>query len=196
MHVTLDGQSAAFGWSGCATLGDLARRAEEACASRGQVLTGMHVDGKALDLSDRDAWAGLALDAGGELALSTTPLKRLLAETLDEMKAHFPILRRELEAVAEGLRGGQEAKALESLGRVVALWEACLAVASDAGSALGQTPAHADLLESLRAALSPLDEALRRRDLVLVADLCAYELPPLVDRWEELVGALRAAAGA
>ncbi len=195
MHVTLDGRPAAFGWSGCATLGDLARRAEEVCASEGRVLTALSADAQALDLAERAAWSGRPLAGLGELALSTTPLIQLLAETLDEMKAHFPALRQELQAVAEGLRAGREAQALASLGKVVGLWEACLSVASDAGTALGRAGDHADLLESLRAAILPLDEALRRRDLVLVADLCAYELPPLVDRWEELVSALRTAAG-
>ncbi|GEM_PF-5275509 len=196
MRVTLDGLPAAFGWSGCASLGDLARRAEEACFPQGQILTALTADGQELDLGDREPWTSRPLEGVEELALKTTRLARLLAETLDEMKQHFPALREELRKVAEGLRGGQEAKALESLGRVVTLWEACLAVASDAGAALGRTADHADQLEQLRGAILPLDEALRRRDLVLVADLCAYELPPLVDRWEEVLEALRVAAGA
>ena len=195
MRVTLDGRPAAFGWSGCATLGDLARRAEEACALQGQVLSSLRADGQELDLGDREPWASRPLAPGlEEVALGTMPLARLLAETLDEMKAHFPALRSELQAVAEGLRGGRETQALQSLGRVVALWQACLTVATDAGAVLGRAT-DPDGLEQLRAAILPLDEALRRRDLVLVADLCAYELPPLVDRWEELLGALRTAAG-
>ena len=195
MHLTLDGRPAAFGWSGCATLGDLARRAEEACAAGGRVLTALSADGKDLDLADRGAWSALTLaDGPAELVLRTTPLVQLLAETLDEMKVHFPALRRELQAVAEGLRGGREAEALASLGRVVSLWQACLAVASDAGAALGRSADHADQLESLRAAVVPLDEALRRRDLALVADLCAYELPPVVDQWEAALEAWRALA--
>ena len=195
MHLTLDGRPAAFGWSGCATLGDLARRAEEACASGGRVLTALSADGQDLDLADRGAWSSRTLEGLGEMALVTTPLVQLLGETLDEMRVHFPALRQELRAVAEGLRGGREAEALASLGKVISLWQACLAVASDAGTALGRSADHADQLEQLRAAIMPLDEALRRRDLVLVADLCAYELPPLVDRWEEVVTALRSAAG-
>ncbi len=199
MRVTLDGSPAAFGWSGCATLGELLARAEQACGSQGREVTGLEADGAALDLADRAAWAGRSLEGVGALAFSTAAVDRSLLATLDELTAHFPTLRRELEAAAEALRAGQEARAMEAMAGVIELWAACLAVAQGTGAALrldlsevrvGQE-ALSDRVARLGATIAPLDEALRRRDLVLVADLCAYELPPLVAQWEEAVGVLR-----
>lgn len=202
MHVTLDGSPAAFGWSGCATLGDLLARAEQACGSRGRLVVALDADGAGMDLAGRASWADRPLDGIRSLAFMTSTLGGLLVSTLDELNGHFPVLRQELEAAAEALRAGQEPRAMEALGKVVSLWEACLVVARDTSTALRVDPARvrvgeealSDRVARLGAAIAPLDEALRRKDLVLVADLCAYEIPPLVGQWEEAVGVLRALA--
>ena len=199
MHVTLDGSPAAFGWSGCATLGELLARAEQACGARGRVVTGLEADGAGLDLAARASWAGRPLAGLQALSFTTAEVDTSLAATLDELEAHFPALRRELETAAEALRAGQDARAMEALAGVVELWEACLAVAQGTSVALRLDLAQvrvgeealSDRVARLGAAIAPLDEALRRKDLVLVADLCAYEIPPLVAQWEEAVGVLR-----
>ena len=190
MHVTLDGTPAAFGWSGCATLGALLERAEAACRPQGLAIIGLTVGGEALDLADRPSWSSRDLHADAEVAIRTLSLRLLAEETLDELRAHLPALRRDLEAAASCLRSGKEKEALEALDRVATLWQGCLEGADSAASALGARAALEPLLERLRMAIGPLDEALRRRDLVLVADLCAYELPPLVDQWEQALKGL------
>jgi hypothetical protein len=202
MHVTLDGSPAAFGWSGCATLGELLARAEQACGSQGRVVTGLEADGVGLDLAARTFWTGRPLAEVQALSFTTEAVDPSLVATLDELKAHFPVLLRELEAAVEALRAGQEARAMEAMAGVAELWEACLAVAQGTVVALRVDLAQvrvgeealSDRVARLGAAIAPLDEALRRKDLVLVADLCAYEIPPLVAQWEEAVGVLRALA--
>ena len=196
MRVTLDGTPAAFGWSGCATLGELTLRARQTCGEGGRALVRLCADGVEVDAADPRALAR-PLAGISELALETLPLARLVAETLEELETHFPLLRETLETAAVQLREGKEVQALESVRQATTLWQVSIDVSQEAAKALGGgDPGLADRLERLRAAMAPLDEALKRRDFVLVADLCAYELPPLVDQWAEAVAALRRDAAA
>lgn len=204
MQVTLDGAPAAFGWSGAATLGDVMARAEAVCAASGRVVVGLAVDGASLDMSAREAWGDRALEPALALAIATVPLRDLLVSTLDELREHFPVMTDRLQVAAASAQTGREGQAMTALAEVMDLWMACLSVVGDAGAALGAdlaavpvgTERLSDRLARLQAAVAPLDEALRRKDLVLVGDLCAYELPPLVPQWEETVLALRALAAA
>lgn len=199
MQVNLDGSPAAFGWSGLATVGEVVERADKALALKERVVSALEIDGEGADLSDPASWSSRPTDGVKVLDLSSRTLAALVVDTLDELKAHFPRLRDELKTAAAALRSGREAEALSALARAVALWEACLAVGRDVtrGFAPEGDLSLQEQLEGLRAAIAPLEEALRRRDLALVADLCAYELPPVVDRWEEALAAWRdLAAGA
>lgn len=198
MRVTLDGAPAAFGWSGCATVGEVVARAGQALALQERVVSSMDLDGAPADLQDPSAWSSRPADAVGVLALGSAPLSGLILETLDELRSHFPPMRKELESAASSLRSGREAQALESLARIASLWEACLSVGRDVTAGLvpeGDRTLE-DQLERLRAAVAPLEEALRRKDYALVADLCAYELPSVVDQWEAAIASWRALAAA
>ena len=200
LRVLLDDSPADFDCSGLLTLGDLLQRTEENVP--GRVVTGISADGEELDLAERPDWAGRRLEGLEPLAFQTAALPELVPEILEELQGHFPVLRETLERASEALRSGREGEAMEALGQVVVLWQVCLQVVGDATSALGvqleSVTVGAETLarrvERLRLAATPLEEALRRGDLVLVGDLCAYEMPPLVDQWEEAVQALRTLA--
>lgn len=118
-----------------------------------------------------------------ELALELSTLEALIEEVRETAQTYLPRLQAALESCAHDLQQGREAAALARLVEATDGLEwyagvtAPLRALAEGGHAMPDVHRH----------LIDLNAALENRDLVLVADILAYDVVPGIQRWLEFL---------
>lgn len=130
-----------------------------------------------------------------ELSITSAEPADLVTQALHDAADALGGLHAEQSTVAELLQVGETKEAMERLSKLVGVWQQVDETVRLAGQALGEAMPRERLDEAageLTTHLCAVRDGLQRGDLTSVADLLAYEMDGLPERWSML---LREVAG-
>ena len=125
-----------------------------------------------------------------ELAVTSAEPQDLVGKALHEAADALAALQSEQGAVAELIQVGETQEAMARLSKLVAVWQQADQTMRLAGQALGDTMPMATLEQAageLTTQLTAVRDGLQRGDLASVADLLAYDMDGLPERWSMLL---------
>lgn len=201
MILTLDGQRIDSDVRAGATLRDVVDEVREA-RLHDRLVVRVAVDGTDLLGDELEQRLGEALGAVRQIDLESAEPVELVVHAFESVAAEIAAMLPITQDVAKALRAGQSRGALRDLGSVVGLWHAAHHSLSEASGVLqenlalrtilfgGQHRSVESVLTELTRPLEQLRSALDARDHVLVADLLSYEMPGVLNSWQELFRAL------
>jgi hypothetical protein len=199
MKIIVDGKDERETAPGGAGLGEVYAEVATRLYDGGRTVVGLSIDGR--DLTDEEQDKLLAgEDVGGStLELRTMETRTLACETLSEVEKHCLVLREAIEMTVKLLGRGERPKALEEFKPALELWVAvfeavirtCTLVRVDNHEDLGGDTLGAGYARMVKV-LNEVQTSLRGQDWVKLADVLEYEVLPVLDQWQKLVGAIRA----
>ncbi len=203
MIVTLDGQRMEADFASADTLQALIDRVRaEHLPDR--LVVSVAVNGQLLLPEDLDARLSQPPAPQDQVDLESGDPRAISADALRQAAEQLAAAGQAQQEVADQLNAGQVAEALERVGELVGVWQAgqqvvvrCCALLGEDLTAVeyGDRPIRehfSELAEKLR----ELRDAFEARDMVLLADLLHYEMPPLCDTWHGLLTHLADAVAA
>ena len=185
--VLLDGEN----------LGDLLGSAKRRLEADDRVVVEVRIDGEKLDGDGIDRQQTIQI-SDSEVRLYTAEPLQLAASTLDLARGQLTEARTVQQEASDLVHDDRLADALEKISQVIEIWlqvqPAVLDSARFVGLDLDQitvdgspvTDYTDELIENLRT----LKELIANGDTVGLADVLAYEWPPVVDRWDRVIGRL------
>ena len=197
MILTLDGQRVAEPGVASETLQGLLDQVR-AMHLKDRMILSVAINGQRL--AETDLNSGLAqpvaddaqvdLESGEPIALVRTVLRQLAAE--------FVEAGGQLGGIADRLNSADTAAAIRDVGKFVGLWQTSYRALAQCGELIrrdltGYECAGRTVKTGLTEVVEKLSElrgALEARDIVLLADLVRYELPPLTQAWSETLSNL------
>lgn len=159
----------------------------------GQLVVDVRVDGQVVTGEDRESWSHR--EDVQELSVATETPRELLLGSLKVSREWLPPLRAELSSCADSFRLGDDARAIDSLIRVVeGLRLLFLGVGQIQRLLASQALMAGGMVDGFQAEIPRLlDEiiaAQEGRDWILLADLLEYDVMEQLARWEETAAAL------
>lgn len=153
-------------------------------ASREEVVYTIDVDGQEYSGTLEEA---LTEQGAAEVKITSIPVKQLLAETKETIKAYLPHLERGARQVAYLLQTGQEGEGFSTALQLIdgMSW---LVQAVKAIQALEPEYFPKENMVAFKEKLEELLAAWSKGDYVLVGDLLEYELAPFLEKWQVHVG--------
>lgn len=118
-----------------------------------------------------------------ELALELSTLEALIEEVRETARTYLPRLQAALESCAHDLQQGRESAALARLVEATDGLEWYAGVTAP----LRALAEGGHVMPDVHRQLVDLNAALQNQDLVLVADILAYDLVPGIQRWLEFL---------
>jgi hypothetical protein len=193
MIVTLDGQCLEADFTSADTLQALIDRVRaEHLPDR--LVVSIAVNGQLLLPEDLDARLSQPPAPQDQVDLESGDPRAIVADALRQAAEQLAAAGQAQQEVADQLNAGQVAEALERVGELVGVWQAgqqvvvrCCALLGEDLTAVeyGGRPIREHLGE-LAEKLRELRDAFEARDMVLLADLLHYEMPPLCETWHGL----------
>jgi len=197
MIVTLDGQRLEADFTSADTLQALIDRVRAEHLPDRLVIS-VAVNGQVLLPEDLEARLSQSPAAEDQVDLESGDPRAIAADALRQAADQLAAAGQAQQEVADQLNAGQVAEALGRVGESVGVWQAsqqvivrCCALLGEDLTAVecGGRPIRehfSELAEKLR----ELRDAFEARDMVLLADLLHYEMPPLCDTWHRLLAKL------
>lgn len=194
MIVTLDGRKLEREFGSGRTLQSLVDEVR-AQHLRDRLVVEVSLDGELLTnpvLSERLVQS---IDGVEQVDLSSGEPRELAMAALREAAEQMEIAGDAHIEVAEQLRAGRGAKAIEQFGVLLGIWGACQSSIRNAGYILERDlgtmeyqgrPIH-EWFRELAARLRDVRDAFESRDYVLLADILKYEMPEVCQQWHELL---------
>lgn len=180
-----------------ANLGELIASATKHLIVDRRVVVEVMLDGSVLNADALDKCQDNALDDTEVRLISADP-GALAVSTLYQIRDQLPKATTLHEQAAEFLQQDNPTEALKLLAEAIGVWmqtqEAVLGSAGVVGLGLdevkvGDEPM-SNFTDELIKQLQNLKELIIAGDTVALADALAYEWPPIVDRWDTLIGEL------
>ncbi len=203
MIVTLDGQRMAADFASADTLQALIDRVRaEHLPDR--LVVSVAVNGQLLLPEDLDARLSQPPAPQDQVDLESGDPRAIVADALRQAAEQLAAAGRAQQEVADQLNAGQVAEALGRVGELVGVWQAgqqvivrCCALLGEDLTAVeyGDRPIR-EYVSELAEKLRELRDAFEARDMVLLADLLHYEMPPLCETWHGLLTHLADAVAA
>lgn len=180
-----------------ANLGELIASATKRLIIDRRVVVEVMLDGSVLNADALDKCQDNALDDAEVRLISADP-GALAVSTLYQIRDQLPKATTLHEQAAEFLQQDNPTEALKLLAEAIGVWmqtqEAVLGSAGVVGLGLdevkvGDEPM-SNFTDELIKQLQNLKELIIAGDTVALADALAYEWPPIVGRWDTLIGEL------
>ncbi len=180
-----------------ANLAELIASATQDLANDGRVVVEVMVDGDVLSADQMRQRKDSPLEDAQVHLVSADPAA-LAVSTLYQVREQLPQATTLHEQAAEFLQQDNPTEALKTLAEVIGVWmqtqEAVLGSAGVVGLGLDQVKVDdvpmSDFTDELIKQLQGLKDLIVAGDTVALADTLAYEWPPIVDRWDALIGEL------
>jgi hypothetical protein len=194
MIVTLDGRRLDDSFAADCTM-DAVIEQVRGTHLGGRLLVSVAVDGH--NLTDEELREGLPQPVADDAQLDLESAERtdIVRDALRGLAAEFEAAADGHVQIADRLSAGDVAGGLKDVGEFIQLWQTCYRTLTQCCELAGEDLTrreHAgrgmkDYLKELVTKLNELRNALDARDMVLLADLLRYELPPLCRTWQELL---------
>jgi len=194
MFVTLDGRRITREFTpGCTLQMLLDELRTELPGSR--LIVSVAVDGQLCDEDELEKALPRPLEPDAQIDLESADRCAVAVAALRSVARELGDIRPRLAQLTEELQAGQIVEAVRQVGQLVQVWQRCRDVLLQSGSLRGcdltelifsDRPLREHLLE-LAAKLRGIRDALDARDMVLLADLLHYEMPPLCQLWHDLL---------
>ncbi len=180
-----------------ASLAELIASATQRLADDGRVVVEVMMDGNVLTADEMSQRKDSPLEEA-EVRLTSADPGALAVSTLYQVREQLPQATSLHEQAAEYLQQDNPQEALKTLADVIGVWmqtqEAVLGSAGVVGLGLDQVKVGeepmSDFTDELIKQLHELKDLIVSGDMVALADTLAYEWPPIVDRWDALIGEL------
>jgi hypothetical protein len=197
MIITLDGRRLADGFGPNCTLQELIDSVRSAHVPD-RLVVSVTRNGRPLVEGDLDRALPQSVGDNDQIDLASGDRTAICVDALRDVAGQLDDLGRALPGIADRISAGRGADALREFGEQLDVWRRCREVRLRVGQLLSidlaqlthddrPMPAHlADLSDRLR----ELRAAFESRDLVLLADLVRYEMPPLCRTWVSLLTGL------
>jgi len=193
MIVTLDGQRLNVSFPANCTLEKLIeqiRAKHNECLIVSVALNGQRLDDKTLQ-----ATLAQSVPDSAQVDLASGDPVQLVGDALRGLGLEFVAGGDRLAGIAERLQSTEAAAAVQDISEFIGLWNTCHRVLVQCSGLLNQDLAQQSYegrtvqawFEEAVSRLSGLRDALENRDLVLLADMLRYELPPVCNTWQQLL---------
>jgi len=178
-------------------LGELIVSATRQLADEGRVVVEVMLDGNVLNAEELGKSQHEAM-TDSEVRLTSADPSALAVATLCQVRDQLPLASSLHEQAAESLQQDNPADALKLLAEAISVWmqtqEAVLGSAGVVGLGLDEVKVGDEPMsgftDELIKQLHGLKDLITAGDTVALADTLAYEWPPIVDRWDALIGEL------
>jgi len=160
-----------------------------------RLIVSVAVDGQLCDEDELEKALPRPLEPDAQIDLESADRCAVAVAALRSVARELGDIRPRLAQLTEELQAGQIVEAVRQVGQLVQVWQRCRDVLLQSGSLRGcdltelifsDRPLREHLLE-LAAKLRGIRDALDARDMVLLADLLHYEMPPLCQLWHDLL---------
>jgi hypothetical protein len=178
----------------CATLSEIITALEQDFSSRGEVICEIRVNGVILEESDEEKFGANPRGAIDDLSISTNRPANLIGIAITSAIGFLPEVESAALAAAELLRGTD---AVESRRSFVEILDGCQwlvdtilhvrGAASGIGKPIKSPERWFEAEKLMGRVIGELTDAFTKSDIVLVADLLEYELPPALALWVEVL---------
>ncbi|MGE4157653.1 MAG: hypothetical protein AB7F75_00995 [Planctomycetota bacterium] len=182
------------------TLGGLFERLNAHFDSEKSSVVGMSLDGKPVDLAGQEGLWDSSCSSYSLLEIEVVPHAELSRRTLADLKELVTQCPGACIEAASNFQTGSPAEGLKRLDNIFQLWAVLFQSFSDAASfhqfRLADVKVGGKVLPELLSGLSDLirrlQEAVKSRDYVTVADLLEYEMVEVVPGWIQALDAVLA----
>ena len=179
------------------SLAELIGSATRHLSDDGRVVVEVRIDGSVLNAEDMQLKKNDPLE-GNEVRFVSADPASLAVSTLHQVRDQLPQASSLHEQAAEHLQQDKPEEALKLLGESIGVWmqtqEAVLGSAGVVGLGLDEVKVEgepmSDFTDELIKSLHELKDLIVAGDTVALADALAYEWPPIVERWDALIGEL------
>ncbi len=163
-----------------------------------RILVAIQCDDEEVVGEELEAILDTPLSAYGRVEFQTGSARGLASDVLEHVSAMLIDTREVQSQVVELLGQGSTARAMDLLSGCFAVWKQAQESLSRAAEVLNldldtlefEGATVGAFIEELAAALRKIRESLTTRDYVMLADVLAYELEPICERWPRLNGFL------
>lgn len=195
MIVTLDGQRVDETFTPGCTLQSLIDQIRGAPPLAERLIVSVSVNGERLTETRLEDGLLQPITGDDHVDLETSQPDELVHNALIGLAEQFGTAAEPLESLADRLGGAEPTAAVRGVGDFIALWQTCYRALSQCSGLIGRDLTqftHRDRtvqqwLETLIDKLNELKAALESRDMVMLADILRYEMPPLAETWEQLL---------
>ncbi len=178
-------------------LAELITSATRHLSDDGRVVVEVMIDGSVLNADDMNQRRDSPL-TDNEVRLVSADPTALAVSTLHQVRDLLPQASSLHEQAAEQLQQDNPEDALKLLAESISVWmqtqEAVLGAAGVVGLGLDEVKVEgepmSDFTDELIKSLHELKDLIIAGDTVALADALAYEWPPVVERWDALIGEL------
>jgi len=178
-------------------LAELISSASKHLSDDGRVVVEVMIDGSVLNADDMNQRKDAPLE-DTEVRLVSADPSALAVSTLHQVREQLPQASSLHEKAAEHLQQDNPEEALKLLAESIGVWmqtqEAVLGSAGVVGLGLDEVKVDdepmSDFTDELIKSLHELKDLIIAGDTVALADALAYEWPPIVERWDALIGEL------
>ena len=178
-------------------LAELITSATRHLSDDGRVVVEVMIDGSVLDADGMNQRKDSPL-GDNEVRLVSADPSALAVSTLHQVRDQLPQASSLHEQAAEYLQQDKPEEALKLLAESIGVWmqtqEAVLGSAGVVGLGLDEVKVDevpmSDFTDELIKSLHELKDLIIAGDTVALADALAYEWPPIVERWDALIGEL------
>jgi hypothetical protein len=182
------------------SLAEALRVGVQEAGKRGRIVVEATMDGRPLD-DEQLVRPSDALVPGAEVRLVTAEPRSLVRMTLMEVADRLPEAQRIQKTCAEALERGEAEATLPELGEALGIWQSVRDAVAQGAELLGipldevrlggdGAAGFAGSMQDLTLALEEVRRCLKAEDWASLADLLAFELDELADRWQSVVRAL------
>ena len=202
MDVYIDGAALPTEQESDAVVGDIVDNIRGRLAANRRLLVGVRCDDRDAAGADIEPLLAEPLAQFQRVEFTTASADDLATDLLEQISGLLAETRPVQSEVVELLAQGSTARAMELLAGCLPIWsqsqEGLCRATEVLGLDLDTVPFEgapvAEFICQLAEALSNLRDALESRDYVALADVLAYEMEPVTQRWERLNTALVAHA--
>jgi hypothetical protein len=164
----------------------------------GRLVVSVAVNGQTLADADLDRLLAAPLEVDARIELESGDRRELGAAALREVAEQVAEAGPEQVRIAEQLNAGQVAEGVQQVGACLNVWNLCRQTVLQCCGLLGEDlTTHqyegrelSAYLDELVEKLRELRDAFESRDMVLLADVLHYEMPPLCESWSALLSHL------
>jgi hypothetical protein len=198
MKIEIDGRAGLVDAEPGSSLGEILAQLADWLSRNGRAVVSFTLDGTELDEPRRRKLAKKNTDDFKLLEVTSLSPYELAATTITGLMKTLPVIEESLSASAANIQRGDSKKGLKTLLESV---EALAVVADSADKAsrlvqfdFGELKVDGkpviQKLSALHKMIAEARDALKRKDLVSVADFAEYELKPEINAWREVTQAL------
>ena len=163
-----------------------------------RILVAIRCDDEEVVGEELEAILGTPLSEFGRVEFQTGSARGLAGDVLEHVSAMLIEASEVQSQVVELLGQGSTPRAMDLLSGCFAVWKQAQEGLSQAAEVLNldldtvefEGATVGEFVEELAAALRKIRESLTTRDYVMLADVLAYELEPICERWPRLNGVL------